>query len=115
MNSSKPQPILGCAVPLSGLRLHQDWLLEKHWDLEIMDLFWAAILNGDWSGLAVEVKKELDGFRGRLRNRPALPVSPPVLGSSPSMHRAMPQLLGNSVLHPTASIFGMFCRTSLRH
>ncbi|PPD13579.1 MAG: sugar phosphate isomerase [Methylobacterium sp.] len=66
MHSSKPLPVLGCAVPLSGLRMHRDWILEKQRDLEIQDFFWAEILNGDWSGLAAEVKKELDGYRGRL-------------------------------------------------
>ncbi|MCZ8272928.1 MAG: sugar phosphate isomerase/epimerase [Microcystis sp. LE19-4.1E] len=66
MNARKSLLILGCAVPLAGLRMHKEWILEKQRDLEIQDFFWAEILNGDWSGLAAEVKKELEGYRGRL-------------------------------------------------
>lgn len=59
-------PLLGAALPLSGLRLHRDWILEKQRDLEIQDFFWAEVLNGDWRPMADEVKRELDGYKGRL-------------------------------------------------
>ncbi len=54
------------ALPLDGLRLHKDWILEKQRDLELQDFFWAEVLNGDWRPLADEIGRELDGYRGRL-------------------------------------------------
>jgi sugar phosphate isomerase/epimerase len=59
-------PVLGAAVPISGLRLHKAWLLEKQRDLEVQDFFLAEVLNGDWQPLADEIKRELDGYTGRL-------------------------------------------------
>jgi sugar phosphate isomerase/epimerase len=59
-------PVLGCAVPLSGLRLHRDWILEKQRDLELQDFFFAEALDGDWKPVADLIKVELDGYKGRL-------------------------------------------------
>lgn len=59
-------PVLGAALPLAGLRLHKEWILEKQRDLEIQDFFWAEVLNGDWGPLAADIRQELDGYRGRL-------------------------------------------------
>jgi sugar phosphate isomerase/epimerase len=64
--SDKSLPILGVALPLEGLRLHRDWIIEKNRDLEIQDFIWAETLNGDWKPLADEIKKELDGHHGRV-------------------------------------------------
>jgi sugar phosphate isomerase/epimerase len=61
-----PLPVLGVALPLEGLRMHRDWILERQRDLEVQDFFWAHVLNGDWKPLADEIKKELDGYQGRL-------------------------------------------------
>jgi sugar phosphate isomerase/epimerase len=63
---SSSLPVLGCAVPLSGLRLHRDWILEKQRDLELQDFFNADALNGDWKIIADQIKTELDGYKGRL-------------------------------------------------
>lgn len=59
-------PVLGAALPLDGLRRHRDWILDKQRDLEIQDFFWAEVLNSDWTPLADSIRKELDGYRGRL-------------------------------------------------
>ncbi len=59
-------PVLGVALPLAGLRLHRDWILEKQRDLEIQDFWPGEVLNGDWKPLADAVKAELDGYTGRL-------------------------------------------------
>ena len=40
-------PVLGVALPLEGLRMHRDWILERQRDLEVQDFFWAHVLNGD--------------------------------------------------------------------
>jgi sugar phosphate isomerase/epimerase len=63
---SQSLPVLGVAVPLAGLRLHRDWILEKQRDLELQDFFFAEALNGDWRVLADLIKVELDGYKGRL-------------------------------------------------
>ncbi len=66
MPSFSTLPTLGVAVPLEGFRQHKPWILEKQRDLEIQDFIYAETLNSDWSDLAAEVKKELDGYTGRL-------------------------------------------------
>lgn len=60
-------PLLGAAVPLSGLRMHKSWILDDQRDLEVQDFFTAEVLNGDWRPVADEIKHELGGtYRGRL-------------------------------------------------
>jgi sugar phosphate isomerase/epimerase len=66
MSNAPDRPILGCAVSLPGLRLHKDWIFEKQRDLEIQDFCWMGVLDGDWTGLADAIVKELDGYHGRL-------------------------------------------------
>ena len=60
------KPLLGVALPLAGLKLHRQWIIEENRDLEIQDFFWANVLNGDWKPLADEIKAALDGYKGRL-------------------------------------------------
>jgi sugar phosphate isomerase/epimerase len=66
MTAQTNLPILGVALPLAGLRQHRDWIFDKQRDLELQDFFWAEVLNGDWQPLATEIRRELDGYRGRL-------------------------------------------------
>ena len=66
MTDQPALPILGVALPLAGLRQHKAWIMEKQRDLELQDFFWADVLNGDWKPLAAEIKRELDGYKGRL-------------------------------------------------
>jgi sugar phosphate isomerase/epimerase len=66
MSSHKALPVLGVALPLAGLRLHRDWILDKQRDVEVQDFFLADVLNGDWKPLADDVLKALDGHKGRL-------------------------------------------------
>lgn len=65
-HDSKPRPVLGAALPVAGLEMHRDWLLEKQRDLEVQDFFWADVLNGDWRPAADRIKGLLDGHTGRL-------------------------------------------------
>ena len=66
MTATHTKPRIGAALPLAGLRLHREWLIESQRDLEIQDFTYAETLNGDWKPLADEIKKELDGYHGRL-------------------------------------------------
>ncbi len=59
-------PVLGAALPLAGVRLHREWILEKQRDLEIQDFCYADLLDGDWQGVVAQYKKALDGYAGRL-------------------------------------------------
>jgi len=63
---SNDLPRLGVALPLAGLRQHRDWIIESQRDLEIQDFFLAEVLNGDWKTVADEIRKELEGYTGRL-------------------------------------------------
>lgn len=59
-------PVLGVALPLSGVRQYRNWIFDKQRDLELQDFFTAEVLNGDWKPLAEEIKRELAGYQGRL-------------------------------------------------
>jgi sugar phosphate isomerase/epimerase len=63
---SSKRPILGAALPLADLKTHRAWILEKQRDLELQDFFWADVLNSDWKPLVAAIKRELDGYTGRL-------------------------------------------------
>jgi sugar phosphate isomerase/epimerase len=58
-------PILGAALDHASLAAHRHWLLEAPRDLELQHFVTAEVLDGDWSGLAAEVNRVLDGHQGR--------------------------------------------------
>ena len=58
-------PILGAALDRHSLADHIDWLREAPRDLELQHFVDAPVLDGDWSGLAEEVNRLLDGHQGR--------------------------------------------------
>lgn len=66
MTTHQNLPVLGVALPLAGLRLHRNWIMDKQRDVEVQDFWPGDVLNGDWKPLADEVKKELQGHTGRL-------------------------------------------------
>jgi sugar phosphate isomerase/epimerase len=49
-----------------GLRANLDWLLSEQRDLEIQDIYWPEVLDGNWRGLAREIQTQLDGYTGRV-------------------------------------------------
>lgn len=59
------RPAIGAAMPIALLPVYRDWLIGADRDLEIQDFFRIEALE-DWSGLAAEAKRQLDGWRGRL-------------------------------------------------
>ena len=59
-------PVIGAAMPVQGLATYRDWILEKDRDLEIQSFVDASVLNGDWTPLADEARRLLDGYAGRL-------------------------------------------------
>ncbi|WP_193183925.1 sugar phosphate isomerase/epimerase family protein [Nisaea sediminum] len=64
--STTPLPTLGAAMPARMLETYRDWLIEGRRDLELQDFFKADVLNGDSKPLATEIRKQLDGHKGRL-------------------------------------------------
>jgi sugar phosphate isomerase/epimerase len=66
MTAHQTLPVLGVALPIAGVRLHRDWILDKQRDLEVQDFWPGDVLNGDWKPLADDLKKVLDGHTGRL-------------------------------------------------
>lgn len=58
-------PILGAALDRASLEAHRDWLLDAPRDLELQHFVDAEVLDSDWSGLAGEVVRLLDGHTGR--------------------------------------------------
>jgi sugar phosphate isomerase/epimerase len=63
--TSHTRPLLGAALTLPGMGTHRDWLLDKQRDLEIQDFTTAEVLDGDWKPLAGQIRRALDGHRGR--------------------------------------------------
>ena len=59
-------PILGAALCRASLETHVDWLREAPRDVELQHFVDAQVLDGDWSALATEVNRLLDGHEGRL-------------------------------------------------
>ena len=58
-------PILGAALCRASLADHVHWLRQAPRDLELQHFVDAEVLDGDWSGLAEEVNRLLDGHEGR--------------------------------------------------
>jgi sugar phosphate isomerase/epimerase len=63
---NKKLPIVGAAMPIEALELHQHWILEQHRDLEIQDGFRSDVLDGDWKPLVAKAKSLLEGYTGRM-------------------------------------------------
>lgn len=57
---------IGAALTLASLPTYRDWLIEGERDLEIQDFIFADLLLGDWQGHVDTIRRELDGFTGRL-------------------------------------------------
>lgn len=57
---------IGAALTLPSLPTYRDWLIEGQRDLEIQDFISADLLLGDWQGHVDAIRRELDGFTGRL-------------------------------------------------
>lgn len=60
------RPILGAALDKDSLAAHRDWLLEAPRDLELQHFVEAEVLDSDWSALAADILRLLDGHQGRL-------------------------------------------------
>lgn len=59
-------PVIGAALAVTELETYRSWLMDKQRDLELQTFHSAEVLNGDWRPLAEEVRKQLDGYTGRL-------------------------------------------------
>ena len=59
-------PVIGAALAVDELAQFRDWLLEKNRDLELQTFHNAGVLVSDWQPLVTEVKRQLDGYTGRL-------------------------------------------------
>jgi sugar phosphate isomerase/epimerase len=58
-------PVLGAALPISGLAEYRDWLLADQRDLEIQDPCLQDVLDQDWTALTRQARDLLDGHTGR--------------------------------------------------
>jgi hypothetical protein len=65
MPGSAP-PIHAGDLGHDDLSPHRGWLLKAPRDLELQAFVDAAVLDGDWTGLAAETVRLLDGHEGRL-------------------------------------------------
>ncbi len=59
-------PIVGAAMPIEALGLHQDWIVNLNRDLEIQDGFRSDVIDGDWKPLVSKAKTLLEGYTGRM-------------------------------------------------
>jgi sugar phosphate isomerase/epimerase len=59
-------PLIGAALTTRELATYRDWILERDRDLELQSFQTAEVLDGDWSALAAETNRLLDGYNGRL-------------------------------------------------
>lgn len=59
------KPVLGAALTLASIPAHLDWLLARQRDVEIQDFVRTDLLDGDWRGVAGEIRRMLSGHTGR--------------------------------------------------
>lgn len=59
-------PLVGAAMPIEALALHQDWILSHNRDLELQDGFRSEVIDGDWKPLVAKTKSVLEGYTGRM-------------------------------------------------
>ncbi len=59
-------PIVGAAMNSQSLAAYRGWIIEQQRDLEIQNFMDASTLDGDWRSIAEDIKRQLDGYRGRL-------------------------------------------------
>ncbi|SON56543.1 Xylose isomerase-like TIM barrel [Hartmannibacter diazotrophicus] len=59
-------PVIGACLPVETIAEYRDWLFEKDRDLELQSFHKAEVLNGDWTPIADEAKRLLDGHKGRI-------------------------------------------------
>src|SRR5215204_4669008 len=57
-------PVLGAALPISGLAEYRDWLLADQRDVEIQDPCLPDALDQDWTALTRQARDLLDGHTG---------------------------------------------------
>ena len=60
------KPLLGAALMTDSLAANRAWILERQRDLEIQDFCEVDVIAGDWRPLADKIKRQLDGYTGRL-------------------------------------------------
>jgi sugar phosphate isomerase/epimerase len=60
------RPILGAALMSDSFEANKAWVLDKQRDLEIQDFYDVDVIAGDWRPLADKIKRQLDGYTGRL-------------------------------------------------
>ena len=59
-------PVIGAAMTLDELRVHQNIMREKPRDLELQDFVTAEVLNGDWQTRVATAQSLLKGYEGRV-------------------------------------------------
>lgn len=59
-------PVIGAALSHLDLATYRDWILEKDRDLELQSFVNADVLDDDWTPLAEETRRLLDGYKGRM-------------------------------------------------
>ena len=59
-------PVVGACLPVEALAEYQTWLFDANRDIEVQSFFFAETLDNDWQSLAEEVRRRLDGYKGRI-------------------------------------------------
>lgn len=57
---------MGLALSLPELRAHAEWLMAGKRDVELQDITSGEVLEGDWQGVAREIRDVLQGHEGRV-------------------------------------------------
>ena len=66
MTENPSPPIVGAAMNSPSIAAYRGWIIEQQRDLEIQDFMDAHTLDGDWRSIADNIKRQLDGYHGRL-------------------------------------------------
>jgi sugar phosphate isomerase/epimerase len=66
MSTHSIRPVIGAAMGLEHLVQHRSWIIEHQRDLELQDFFLSDVLDGDWQTPVSHIKRQLEGYTGRL-------------------------------------------------
>jgi sugar phosphate isomerase/epimerase len=66
MTENPSAPIVGAAMNSQSLTVYRGWIIEQQRDLELQDFIDPPTLDGGWRDVAANLKRLLDGYRGRL-------------------------------------------------
>lgn len=59
-------PVIGACLPVDAIPRYRDWLFDSERDIELQSFHTAEVLESDWTPIAEEANRLLNGHKGRI-------------------------------------------------